>query len=83
MLVLTRKDGETIHIGDNVYIRVIRTHAGRVRIGIEAPKEVSIARAELFSAEDRDENRMPAGSLATSVSLARQESSIRTLRRPR
>ena len=47
MLVLTRKAGEAIHIGDNIYIRVIKTNSGGVRIGIEAPKDIPISRAEL------------------------------------
>ena len=46
MLVLTRKSGQTIHIGD-VVVRVVRTHGNRCRIAIEAPREVLIRRGEL------------------------------------
>lgn len=47
MLVLTRKKSETIQIGDEVTIKVIRTGATTVKIGIEAPGNVRILRGEL------------------------------------
>lgn len=46
MLVLTRKSGEEVMIGD-VRVRVVRVEGNRVRVAIEAPKEVQIRRAEL------------------------------------
>ena len=46
MLVLSRKLGEQIQIGENVTITVCRIQGGQVRIGIEAPDEVAIQRAE-------------------------------------
>lgn len=47
MLVLTRKQGETIRVGENIEIKVIRMEKGSVRIGIVAPKDVRILRGEL------------------------------------
>ncbi|MFQ5731860.1 MAG: carbon storage regulator [Planctomycetaceae bacterium] len=47
MLVLTRKKDERILIGDNIILRVLETHGSRVRIGIEAPTDVPIRRAEI------------------------------------
>ncbi|MFG0287747.1 MAG: carbon storage regulator [Rhodopirellula sp. JB044] len=47
MLVLSRKEGEKLVIGDNVVITVNRIAGNRVAIGIEAPREVSIVRGEL------------------------------------
>lgn len=47
MLVLTRKVGESIVIGDNIVIKVVQLTRNKVRIGIEAPKNVPIRRAEL------------------------------------
>lgn len=47
MLVLGRKTGETITIGDNIKVSVIRLEGGRVRLGVDAPKDVCILRAEL------------------------------------
>lgn len=47
MLVLTRKQQEKIQIGDNIVITVLRTKGNTVRLGIEAPKNVSVLRGEL------------------------------------
>ncbi len=47
MLVLTRKLGEKIFIGPNIVVTLVGIDANRVRIGIEAPDQVRILRAEL------------------------------------
>lgn len=47
MLVLTRKEGERIRIGDDTVITVVRVEGSRVRIGIEAPPSLRIVRCEL------------------------------------
>ncbi len=47
MLVLTRKRSEMIQIGENVMIKVIQTGRSIVKIGIEAPDDVRVIRAEL------------------------------------
>lgn len=47
MLVLTRKVGERIQIGDEIIISVIRVQNGKVRVGIEAPDNVRVRRDEL------------------------------------
>lgn len=47
MLVLTRKNAETIRIGDGILIKVIKTGRGSVKIGIEAPDDVRVMRGEL------------------------------------
>jgi len=52
MLVLTRKKGEQIQIGDNITVTIIRCGARDVKIGIEAPKGVNIARAELLEEQE-------------------------------
>jgi carbon storage regulator len=48
MLVLTRKSGETITIGENIEVKVLSIKGGQVRIGIDAPKSVSITREEVL-----------------------------------
>lgn len=48
MLVLSRKPGQTIAIGDSIRIKVVEIGAGHVRIGIEAPSEMPIYREELY-----------------------------------
>lgn len=47
MLILSRKSKERISIGNDIVITVLRTHAGRVSIGIEAPKTMPVLRTEL------------------------------------
>lgn len=48
MLVLNRKENEEIQIGNNIVVKVISTTEGTVKLGIEAPKEMPILRAELY-----------------------------------
>ncbi|MDY0235513.1 MAG: carbon storage regulator CsrA [Gudongella sp.] len=48
MLILNRKEGESIIIGDNVEIRILEVQDGKIKIGIDAPKEVSILRKEVY-----------------------------------
>lgn len=48
MLVLTRKLGETIVIGDNIIIKVVDIHGKQIRLGIEAPSEITIFRGEIY-----------------------------------
>ena len=50
MLVLTRKAGEQIQIGDHIVVTVVRLLGGGVRLGIEAPNDARIVRGELGSA---------------------------------
>jgi carbon storage regulator len=48
MLILTRRVGETIMIGDNVTITVLGVKGNQVRLGVNAPKEVSVHREEIY-----------------------------------
>jgi len=50
MLILTRKKGESIAIGDNIQIQVLNVKGGQVRIGIDAPREVKVNREERLEA---------------------------------
>ncbi|HET7226847.1 MAG TPA: carbon storage regulator CsrA [Candidatus Eisenbacteria bacterium] len=56
MLVLTRKLGENIRIGDSVKITVLEVRSGQVKLGIEAPPEVKVHREEIY-ARIQEENR--------------------------
>jgi carbon storage regulator len=62
MLVLTRRISEKLIIGENVEITIVRIDGGQVRIGINAPKDVPIRRAELaeFSESEKTKARKPA-----------------------
>ena len=65
MLVLSRKVGERILIGDEIRITVVRIAGGGVRLGVEAPKEMAVVRQELqeqldlANLEIRPENTPP------------------------
>jgi carbon storage regulator len=61
MLVLTRKLGENIRIGDSVKITVLEVRSGQVKLGIEAPPEVKVHREEIY-ARIQEENRRAQGS---------------------
>ncbi len=54
MLVLSRKTGERITIGENIHIVITRIKGGRVKIGIEAPNEISIRRDNVTSVRPND-----------------------------
>ena len=58
MLILRRKPGEAVSIGDRIEIKVVEVSAGRVTLGIEAPDDVLILRSEIQLA--RAENRAAA-----------------------
>jgi carbon storage regulator len=58
MLVLTRKPGQSIMIGDEVEVQVLSVAGEKVRLGITAPREVSIFRNEVY---DRIENEVKGG----------------------
>ena len=61
MLVLTRKLMEKLFIGDNICVTVVRLEGGQVRLGIEAPREVAVIRAELVPERNRQAMRARAG----------------------
>lgn len=48
MLILTRKVGESLIIGDNVKVTVLAVKGNQVRVGIDAPKDVQVHREEIF-----------------------------------
>ncbi len=48
MLILTRKVGESIMIGDSVEVKILGLRAGQVKIGIEAPKDLKVHREEIY-----------------------------------
>ena len=56
MLIITRKKGESLMIGDDIEIIVSKIDDGSVKIGIKAPKEVTVLRKELYE-EVEQENK--------------------------
>ncbi len=48
MLILTRRVGETLMIGDDVSVTVLAVKGNQIRLGVDAPKEVSVHREEIY-----------------------------------
>jgi carbon storage regulator len=59
MLIITRRPGEKLMVGDDVVVQVMEIVGGTVRIGIDAPRSVPVYREEIFAAV-REENRAAA-----------------------
>ena len=56
MLVLSRKKDEKIVIGDNISIMIVEIRGDKVRLGIDAPRDVSVHRREVYDAIKRKES---------------------------
>ncbi|MDO4673985.1 carbon storage regulator [Campylobacter sp.] len=55
MLILSRKEGQSLQIGDHIEIKIVGTSKGYAKVGIEAPKSLLILRKELIT-QIKDEN---------------------------
>ena len=62
MLVLTRKLQETIHIGENITITIVKIQGNTVRVGIEAPRDTRVVRGEVLA---RDQVELAAAAAET------------------
>jgi carbon storage regulator len=69
MLVLSRKLGEKIFISENICITVVDIDRGKIRLGIEAPREVPIFRKELLPLSDKPALAQPAGPSAPAPAI--------------
>ena len=56
MLVLSRQRDETIVIGDSIRVTIVEVRGDKVRIGIEAPRDVTVHRQEIYDAIKREVN---------------------------
>lgn len=62
MLILTRRVGETLVIGDDVTVTVLGIKGNQVRIGVSAPKTVSVHREEIYLRIKQEQERAQGGS---------------------
>ena len=56
MLILTRRVGETLMVGDDVTVTVLGVKGNQVRIGVNAPKDVSVHREEIYQRIQREKS---------------------------
>ena len=69
MLILTRRVGETVVIGNNVTVTVLGVKGNQVRLGVKVPKDISVHREEIFEriqAEQKEQASAPAPMAANS-----------------
>lgn len=68
MLILSRKINESIIIGDNIEVMVVEIKGDQVKLGINAPREVSLYRGEIFEAIQEENKNAAKSSLSAEVS---------------
>lgn len=70
MLVLTRKKNESIVIDDRIVITVVEIRGDKIRLGIEAPRDVAVHRSEVFAAIQAEQAAAEAVARATETPVA-------------
>ncbi len=84
MLVLTRKSGENIRVGSDVVVTVLSVRSGQVKLGIEAPKGITIHRGEVYeriAQVNREAAKIAAAGSAALPQAAQAKPQVRSMDR--
>lgn len=57
MLILTRKLGESIHIGDQIEVKIVAIDGDQIKLGINAPREIDVHRSEIYESIQKVNNQ--------------------------
>jgi len=74
MLILTRRVGETVMIGNDVTVTVLGVKGNQVRVGVNAPRDVAVHREEIFERIKREEHDGSSAGTTTPTTTARTAS---------
>lgn len=72
MLILTRKLGESIKIGDQIEVKIVAIEGEQIKLGIEAPRAIDIHRKEIYEAIQEENSQAATKSLSTDLLHAMQ-----------
>ncbi|MFT8319208.1 MAG: carbon storage regulator CsrA [Sporolactobacillus sp.] len=67
MLILTRKLGESIKIGDQIEVKIVAIEGDQIKLGIEAPRSIDIHRKEIYEAIQKENNQAISGDLSKDI----------------
>jgi carbon storage regulator len=73
MLILTRRAGEALRIGDEIEVTVMAVNGSQVRIGINAPRDIAVDREEIAERKRRDREALAAGAKPAAPRVAAAE----------
>jgi carbon storage regulator len=75
MLILTRKEGESLRLGDDITVTVVSVKGGNVRIGIDAPRDLAVHREEIY-------DKISEGGSAKGASSSTQQADVSSDKKP-
>jgi carbon storage regulator len=77
MLVLSRRAGESILIGGEIEVVILGTDGGQVRVGIRAPRDISVLRKELLQEVEAENRRAAAGTAPAALGALIEQTAAR------
>ena len=77
MLILTRRAGEALRIGDEIEVTVMAVNGSQVRIGINAPRNIAVDREEIAERKRRDREALVAGKATAAPTAASTSQALR------